>query len=70
MASAILRSAKHGAYLAIGLYVTMILVVTLGVEFQSSVEAPIQVANPGIQFDHRAHNVVVDRSEIAGVAGA
>ena len=70
MASAILQSAKHGAYLAIGLYVAMVLVVTLGVQAQSSVEAPIEVAQPGIQFEHRAQTVVVDHSERAGVVGA
>ena len=69
MASAILTSAKHGAYVAIGLYLAMVLWVSLSAQ-SSSFEAPIQVAHPGIQFDHRAQNVSVDQAELAGVAGA
>jgi hypothetical protein len=70
MASSILTSAKHGAYLAIGLYVAMVLVVSLSAQSQHSVDAPIQVAYPAIQFEHRAQDVVVDHAELAGVIGA
>ncbi|MBK5554172.1 MULTISPECIES: hypothetical protein [unclassified Pseudomonas] len=70
MASAILTSAKHGAYLAIGLYVTMVLIVSLSAQSQHDLQAPIQVAYPGIQFEHRAQSVVVDHADVAGVVGA
>jgi len=65
MASAILTSAKHGAYLAIGLYVAMVLVVSLSAQSSQSIDAPIQVAQ-----EHRAQSVVIDQSDSAGVAGA
>ncbi len=70
MARAIITSAKHGAYVAIGLYLVMVLVVSLSPQSQRSYEAPIQVAHPGIQFEHRAHNAMVDRADLAGVGGA
>ncbi|WP_223460982.1 MULTISPECIES: hypothetical protein [unclassified Pseudomonas] len=70
MASTILTSAKHGAYVAIGLYLAMVLVVSLSAQSQSTFEAPIQVAYPGIQFEHRAQNADVDQAELAGVVGA
>ncbi|WPN55614.1 hypothetical protein [Pseudomonas sp. P9_31] len=70
MASAILTSAKHGAYLAIGLYLAMVLLVSLSTQSQHRLQAPIQVAYPGIQFEHRAQNAVVDDADVAGVAGA
>ncbi|VVQ04247.1 hypothetical protein PS938_02793 [Pseudomonas fluorescens] len=70
MASAILTSAKHGAYVAIGLYLAMVLLVSLSPQSQSTFEAPIQVAHPGIQFEHRAQNAGVDQAELAGVVGA
>ncbi|PQP04113.1 MULTISPECIES: hypothetical protein [Pseudomonas] len=70
MASTILTSAKHGAYLAIGLYVVMVLVVSLSAQSQHSLQAPIQVAYPGIQFEHQARHSVVDHIDVAGVAGA
>jgi len=70
MASAILTSAKRGAYVAIGLYLAMVLVVSLSSQSQSSFEAPIQVVHPGIQFEHRSHNAMVDQAELAGVVGA
>ena len=69
MASAILTSAKHGAYLAIALYGVLVLVVSLSPQSRQPLEAPIQVAHPGIQFDHRAQNASVDQAELAGVAG-
>jgi hypothetical protein len=70
MASSIITSAKYGAYLAIGLYVTMVLLVSLSAQSQHTFEAPIQVAYPAIQFEHRAQNVMNDQAELAGVAGA
>ena len=70
MASAILTSAKHGAYVAISLYLAMVLVVSLSAQSQSNFEAPIQVAHPGIQFEHRAQSASADQAELAGVVGA
>ena len=70
MASAIITYAKHGAYLAITLYVALVLVVSLSPQSQQSFEAPIQVAHPGIQFEHRVQNAVIDQADVAGVAGA
>ena len=70
MASAIITSAKYGAYLAIGLYVAMVLVVSLSAQSQQSLQAPIQVAYPAIQFEHRAQNGMVDHADVAGVVGA
>ncbi|MBK5511799.1 hypothetical protein [Pseudomonas sp. TH15] len=70
MASAILTSAKHGAYLAIGLYVTMVLVVSIASQMEHRFSAPIEVAHPGIQFEVRSQSVMVDRAELAGVGGA
>ncbi|KII37394.1 MULTISPECIES: hypothetical protein [Pseudomonas] len=70
MARAIITSAKHGAYVAIGLYLVMVLVISLSPQSRQSVEAPIQVAHPGIQFEHRAQNAMVDQAELAGVGGA
>ena len=70
MARAIITSAKHGAYVAIGLYLVMVLVISLSPQSRKSVEAPIQVAHPGIQFEHRAQNAMVDQAELAGVGGA
>jgi len=70
MARAIITSARHGAYVAIGLYLVMVLVISLSPQSRQSVEAPIQVAHPGIQFEHRAQNAMVDQAELAGVGGA
>lgn len=71
MASAILTSAKHGAYVAIGLYVAMVLVVSLSAQSQQDLKAPIQVAYPAIQFEHRAQqNAVVDHGDVLGAVGA
>jgi len=69
MASAIITSAKHGAYLAIALYVVLVLVVSLSPQSRQPLEAPIQVAHPGIQFEHRSQIAMVDQAELAGVAG-
>ncbi|WP_077045463.1 hypothetical protein [Pseudomonas sp. KK4] len=70
MASAIITSAKHGAYVAIGLYLVMVLVVSLSPQSQQAVEPPIQVAHPGIQFELRAHQAMADQADVAGVGGA
>ena len=70
MASTLITSAKHGAYVAIGLYLVMVLVVSLSPPSQQSIEPPIHVAHPGIQFEHRAQQAMVDPAELAGVGGA
>jgi hypothetical protein len=70
MASAIIHSAKRGAYLAIGLYLAVVLVVSIASQMEHSFETPIDVAHPGIQFEVRSHSVMVDRAELAGVGGA
>jgi hypothetical protein len=70
MASAIITSAKHGAYVAIGLYLVMVLVVSLSPQSQQTIDPPIAVAHPGIQFEHRAQQASVDQADLAGVGGA
>ncbi|MFJ2536951.1 hypothetical protein [Pseudomonas sp. NPDC087614] len=70
MASAIITSAKRGAYLAIGLYLAVVLVVSVTSQMEHRFDAPIQVAHPGIQFELRSQNVTVDQAELAGVGGA
>ncbi|NUT76921.1 hypothetical protein HNO86_17925 [Pseudomonas sp. C1C7] len=70
MASAIITSAKHGAYVAIGLYLVMVLVISLSPQSQQTFEPPIQVAHPGIQFEHRANQAVADQADFSGVGGA
>ena len=70
MASAIISSAKFGAYLAIGLYLALVLVVSISSQLEHTFEAPIQVAHPGVQFELRSQSVMVDRAELAGVGGA
>lgn len=70
MASAIITSAKHGAYVAIGLYLVMVLVISLSPQSQQTIDPPIQVAHPGIQFEHRAQQAMVDQADLAGVGGA
>jgi hypothetical protein len=70
MARAIITSAKHGAYVAIGLYLVMVLVVSFSPQSQRTFEAPIQVAHPGIQFEHRAQQALADQADFAGVGGA
>ncbi|MGY2443146.1 hypothetical protein [Pseudomonas sp. SDO52101_S400] len=69
MASSIIISAKRGAYLAIGLYLVMVLFVSLSSQSQHSFDAPVQVAHPGIQFELRSQNASVDSVELAGVGG-
>ncbi|ALI03916.1 TonB system transport protein TonB [Pseudomonas sp. FW306-02-F02-AA] len=68
MASTILSSAKHGAYVAIGLYVAMVLVVSLSAQSQRITQAPIQVAYPAIQFEHVQH-ASAEHSDVAGAVG-
>ena len=70
MASSIITSAKRGAYLAIGLYLVMVLFVSLSSQSQHSFDAPIQVAHPGIQFELRSQSAAVDSAELAGAVGA
>jgi hypothetical protein len=70
MTSAILTSAKRGAYVAIGLYLAMVLVFSLSPQSRQTLEAPIQIAHTGIQFEHRAQNATVDQAQTAGIAGA
>jgi hypothetical protein len=48
----------------------MVLVISLSPQSQQSVEPPIHVAHPGIQFEHRAQQAMVDPAELAGVGGA
>ncbi|MEW7859026.1 hypothetical protein [Pseudomonas chlororaphis] len=66
MAHSILTSAKHGAYVAIGLYLAMVLLVSLSAQTPSAVQPPIQVAYPAIQFEHRAQ--AAEHPADAGVA--
>lgn len=70
MASAILTSAKRGAYLAIGLYLTVVLVVSIASQMEHRFDAPIQVAHPGIQFEVQSQSAMVDQVALAGVGGA
>lgn len=70
MASAILTSAKRGAYLAIGLYLTVVLVVSIASQMEHRFDAPIQVAHPGIQFEVQSQSAMVDQVELAGGGGA
>jgi len=70
MASAILTSAKRGAYLAISLYLAVVLFVSISAQMEHSFDAPIDVAHPGIQFELRSQSAMVDRAELAGVGGA
>ncbi|MDR7057641.1 hypothetical protein J2W70_005042 [Pseudomonas koreensis] len=70
MVSAILTSAKRGAYLAIGLYLAVVLFVSISAQMEHSFDAPIDVAHPGIQFELRSQSAMVDRAELAGVGGA
>ncbi len=70
MASAIIHSAKRGAYLAIGVYLAVVLFVSIASQMEHSFDAPIDVAHPGVQFELRSQSVMVDRAELAGVGGA
>jgi hypothetical protein len=66
MARSILTSAKRGAYVAIGLYLAMVLLVSLSAQTPSVAQPPIHVAYPAIQFEHRAQ--AAEHSVDAGVA--
>jgi len=70
MASAILHSAKRGAYLAIGVYLAVVLFVSVASQMEHNFDAPIDVAHPGVHFELRSQSVMVDRAELAGVGGA
>ncbi|PCR96237.1 hypothetical protein CP336_11755 [Pseudomonas fluorescens] len=70
MASSIITSAKRGAYLAIGLYLVMVLFVSLSSQSQHSFDTPIQIAHPGVQFELRSQSAAVDSVELAGAVGA
>ncbi|WP_095079176.1 hypothetical protein [Pseudomonas sp. Irchel s3h17] len=65
MASTLLTSAKHGAYVAIGVYVAMVLVVSLSTQSQRDIQAPVEVAYPSIQFEHRTHSASLDSTDVA-----
>ena len=65
MASTLLTSAKHGAYVAIGVYVAMVLVVSLSTQSQRDIQAPVEVAYPSIQFEHRTHSANLDSTDVA-----
>ncbi|MCQ6254952.1 hypothetical protein [Pseudomonas sp. Q11] len=54
MASAILSSAKQGAYIAIGLYVALVLGVSLGVQYQGFIDTPLQASRPSAAAEHHA----------------
>jgi hypothetical protein len=68
MASSLVTFAKHGAYLAIGVYVAMILVVTLSGQTHRCIEPSIQVAYPGVQFELRSQSVTAEQAQAVGVA--
>ncbi|WP_434573635.1 hypothetical protein J3P89_10635 [Pseudomonas sp. Z1-14] len=44
MARAILSSARHGAYIAIGLYVALVLVVSVGAQYQGFVDSSLHAS--------------------------
>ncbi|NWE27409.1 hypothetical protein [Pseudomonas gingeri] len=57
MASTLLTSARHGAYIAIGLYVAMVLIVSLSSLTHGAGETSLQVAAPALQSEHKAQSV-------------
>lgn len=59
MASTLLTSARHGAYLAIGLYVALVLVVSLSTLLHGSDDAAIQLATPTIPLEHKTQSAGV-----------
>ncbi|MCF4996883.1 hypothetical protein GIW70_14905 [Pseudomonas syringae] len=69
MASALITSAKRGAYVAIGLYLALVVVVSISSQLEHSFNAPIDVASPGIQFEHRTQNAAVDHAELTEALG-
>ncbi|VVN76156.1 hypothetical protein [Pseudomonas fluorescens] len=68
MASKLLTSARHGAYIALAVYAVLILVVALSGQIQHSIEPPIQVAHPGIQFEHRTLSIAAEQARAEEVA--
>ncbi|VVN84510.1 hypothetical protein [Pseudomonas fluorescens] len=68
MASKLLTSAKHGAYIALAVYAVLILVVTLSGHIQHSIEPPIHVAHPGIQFEYRVQSISAEQARAEAVA--
>lgn len=70
MARAILSSAKHGAYLAIGLYVTMVLVITLSTQYQDRTELSPHIAQAFVTHGHGASSPAVDADARSGATGA
>lgn len=68
MASKLLSSVRYGAYIAIAAYATLVLVFMLSGQIQHSIEPPIQVAHPGIQFEHRAQGISAEQARAEVVA--
>ncbi|WP_431081553.1 hypothetical protein [Pseudomonas thivervalensis] len=66
MASAILSSAKHGAYIAIGFYVALVLLVSVGAQYQGAVETYLQASTLG----HQVSVVAAEQGAVKGAAGA
>jgi len=67
MASAILSSAKHGAYIAIGFYVALVLLVSIGAQYQGAVEASLHTSTLG---HHQVSAVAAKQGVVNGAAGA
>lgn len=67
MASAILSSARHGAYIAIGFYLALVLVVSAGAEYQRSVETSLHAA---VSHDRQVPAVATVQGAVKGVTGA
>jgi len=59
MASNLLTSARHGAYLAIGLYVVMVVIVSLSSLAHTPTDAAIQVASPSLPLEHKTQSAGV-----------
>jgi hypothetical protein len=67
MASAILSSAKHGAYIAIGFYVALVLLISVGAQYEGIVETSLQASTLG---HHPVSAVAVEQGAVKGAAGA
>jgi hypothetical protein len=67
MASAILSSAKHGAYIAIGFYVALVLLVSVGAQYEGIVETSLQASALG--HDHVGADAT-EQGAVKGAAGA
>ncbi|MEN2394400.1 MULTISPECIES: hypothetical protein [unclassified Pseudomonas] len=70
MASTILSSARHGAYIAIGLYVAMVLVVSLGAQYQGSAETSLQAARPSVHYGPPVARAALEHGAAKGAVGA